>query len=288
MPKRTTAAMRWILLLVVSVLLLNGCSSRWRAPMETRGVASPPAASRVHRPAPAPSVAGSRRLKASQYRVRRGDTLYSIAWRANLDFRSLARWNGIQSPYVIYPKQLIRLRPPVVPHRKTSPQVTRASRTASSASRPRTAARSSQPDRARAGTAARPARRVTQKPRSLRWKWPAKGRLVAIWKAGDPLRKGIEIAGREGEPVFAAEGGKVVYSGSGLIGYGRLIIIKHNENYLSAYGHNRRLLLRQNQRVTKGQKIAEMGRANDGRPLLHFEIRRDGKPIDPVKLLPHR
>jgi len=111
---------------------------------------------------------------------------------------------------------------------------------------------------------------------------------VATWKAGDPLRKGIKIAGREGQPVLAAEGGKVVYSGSGLIGYGRLIIIKHSDNYLSAYGHNRKLLVRQDQRVTKGQKIAEMGRANDGRPLLHFEIRRDGKPVDPLKLLPHR
>ncbi len=253
--------------------------------MESRGVTSPSPAPRVHHPVPAPSVAAPRKLKASQYRVRRGDTLYSIAWRANRDYRSLARWNGIRPPYVIYPGQLIRLRPPDTSHSKTSPPVTRARSAAPAVSQPKTTARSSQSTTTRAGVAARPARQVTEK---LRWRWPANGRLVATWKAGDPLRKGIKIAGREGQPVLAAEGGKVVYSGSGLIGYGRLIIIKHNDNYLSAYGHNRKLLVRQDQRVTKGQKIAEMGRANDGRPLLHFEIRRDGKPVDPLKLLPHR
>jgi len=234
---------------------------------------------------PASSAAASRKLKASQYRVRRGDTLYSIAWRANRDFRSLARWNGIRPPYVIYPGQLIRLHPPVVRHSKASPQVARARHGASSNSRSRMTARPTRSTTAGADTTARPARQVSAR---LRWRWPAKGRLVATWKAGDPLRKGIKIAGREGQPVLAAEGGKVVYSGSGLIGYGRLIIIKHSDNYLSAYGHNRKLLVRQDQRVTKGQKIAEMGRANDGRPLLHFEIRRDGKPVDPLKLLPHR
>jgi len=238
---------------------------------------------------PAPSTAAPRKPrklgKASQYRVRHGDTLYSIAWRANQDYRALARWNGIRPPYVIYPGQLIRLRPRVKPHGKASPQVARARRTAPAMSRSRTTARSSRSTTPHAGTTARSARQTSA---SLHWRWPAKGRLVATWKAGDPLRKGIKIAGREGQPVLATEGGKVVYSGSGLIGYGRLIIIKHNDNYLSAYGHNRKLLVRQGQRVTKGQKIAEMGRANDGRPLLHFEIRRDGKPVDPLKLLPHR
>lgn len=109
---------------------------------------------------------------------------------------------------------------------------------------------------------------------------------MAAFKSGDPLHKGVKLAAPKGSPVYAAEAGKVVYSGSGLIGYGRLIIIKHNDKYLSAYGHNRRLLVKQNQRVKRGQKIAEVGTANDGRALLHFEIRRDGKPVNPLALLP--
>jgi lipoprotein NlpD len=112
--------------------------------------------------------------------------------------------------------------------------------------------------------------------------------LISGFKAGDPLRKGIKIGGRSGDTIQAAEGGKVVYSGSGLIGYGQLIIVKHNENYLSAYGHNSRLLVKEGDQVTKGQKIAVMGTANTGDPLLHFEIRRDGKPVDPLRLLPRR
>ena len=99
-------------------------------------------------------------------------------------------------------------------------------------------------------------------------------------------RKGIEIRGRKGQPVVAAEAGKVVYAGAGLIGYGRLIIVKHNKNYLSAYGHNRKLLVQEGERVTKGQPVAEMGSDSTGEPVLHFQIRRDGKPVDPLKLLP--
>ena len=118
------------------------------------------------------------------------------------------------------------------------------------------------------------------------WGWPVKGRIVSSFKAGDPLRKGIKIAGRSGKSILAAESGKVVYSGSGLIGYGRLIIVKHNDNYLSAYGHNRKILVKEGDRVTKGKKIAEMGTANSGDPMLHFEIRRDGRPVDPIRLLP--
>ncbi len=102
------------------------------------------------------------------------------------------------------------------------------------------------------------------------------------------MRKGIKISGRSGSKISAAESGKVVYSGSGLIGYGRLIIIKHNDKYLSAYGHNRKILVKEGDRVSKGQTIAEMGKANSGDPLLHFEIRRDGKPVDPLRLLPRR
>jgi lipoprotein NlpD len=111
---------------------------------------------------------------------------------------------------------------------------------------------------------------------------------MSSFKRGDPLRKGIKLVGKPGDAIRAAEAGKVVYSGSGLIGYGRLIIVKHNDKYLSAYGHNRKLLAKQGQHVTKGQQIAEMGLSNNGKPLLHFEIRHKGKPVNPMTLLPRR
>ena len=111
---------------------------------------------------------------------------------------------------------------------------------------------------------------------------------MSRFDADDPARKGVKISGRDGNAIRAAEGGKVVYSGSRLIGYGRLIIVKHNDNYLSAYGHNRKILVKEGDQVTKGQKIAEMGTVSNGDPLLHFEIRRDGKPVDPLRLLPRR
>lgn len=236
------------------------------------------------------------------YRVRKGDTLFSIAWRTNKDFRSLARWNGIRAPYVIYPGQLIRLKPfqvargaPVLAQKQTRSPVTSASgssgpskirRDAGDNRRPKAGGENPRPTLH--AHKSEPLSRPLAARGKLHWTWPTQGRVVARWKAGDPLRKGIKIAGSAGQAVRAAESGKVVYSGSGLIGYGRLIIIKHNDKYLSAYGHNRKLLVSQGQLVTRGQKIAEMGTSNDGRALLHFEIRRDGKPVNPMRLLPGR
>lgn len=213
------------------------------------------------------------------YRVRRGDTLYAIAWRANRDFHELARWNGIRAPYLIYPGQVLRLKPAISSRGSSRAPVAAKKRPQRQKARLKSTSKQQT-------THAKDVPRTS--PGRLDWAWPADGKLVSTYKAGDPLRKGVKISAREGSPVRAAEAGKVVYSGSGLIGYGKLIIIKHNDKYLSAYGHNRRLLVKQDQRITRGQKIAEMGRANDGRPLLHFEIRRYGKPIDPLTMLPRR
>lgn len=256
------------------LLMVAGCTSSWRAPMETRGGA--------HAPATASTGRSSRiASNARQYRVRRGDTLYAIAWRANRDFHELARWNGIRPPYVIYEGQMLRLRPVTSARSHSSGAVARRKQQTARHPNPR-------PDSAsRSKTPERKEKPVTSSGR-LHWAWPASGKLVSTYKAGDPLRKGVKISAKEGSPVRAAGAGKVVYSGSGLIGYGQLIIIKHNDKYLSAYGHNRKLLVKQGQQVTRGQKIAEMGRANDGRALLHFEIRRYGKPIDPLAMLPRR
>lgn len=190
------------------------------------------------------------RVNPGYYRVRRGDTLYYIAWRYDLDYRVLADWNRIPPPYTIFPGQILRLRAPE--------------------GRPRPVPRP-------------PLRRPAPV-----WRWPTAGPVARAFTAHGPGRGGIEIRGRLGQPVYAAAAGRVVYSGSGLPGYGQLIIIKHNDNYLSAYGYNRRLLVGEGQRVRAGQAIAEMGAVGRQGPMLYFEIRRDGRPIDPLRLLPRR
>lgn len=120
------------------------------------------------------------------------------------------------------------------------------------------------------------------------WHWPTDGELVEGYAEGDPTRQGIDVAGRAGQPVFAAADGVVVYSGSGLVGYGELVIVKHNDNWLSAYGHNRARLVNEGQLVKAGQQIAEMGHTGAARDMLHFEIRYNGKPVDPLAYLPKR
>lgn len=244
--------------LVAAAVLLAGCTASWRAPVESRVKTGA---------APSPRTVTHGR----EYRVRQGDTLYAIAWQKGVDYRLLAAWNGIRPPHRIYAGQILRLSPPA------------ASRTPPPA--PPTAAKPKPKPKPRVYAAPQPAPALAA-PKRLAWHWPAQGEIVSSFNARDPLRNGIKIAGRSGNPIRAAEAGKVVYSGSGLIGYGQLIIVKHNDNYLSAYGHNRKILVKEGDQVTKGQKIAEMGTANNGNPLLHFEIRRDGKPVDPLRLLP--
>lgn len=208
--------------------------------------------------------------------VRRGDTLYGIAFRNGLDYRDVAAWNGIRSPYTIYPGQRLRLSGSGGA-RATAPVATRPAR---------------QPDRRPPATAATPRPPVATPPAGpashLRWSWPAEGQLINRFAAGDPTRQGIDIAGKRGDPVRAAADGVVVYSGAGLVGYGELVIVKHDESWLSAYGHNRSRLVAEGARVRAGQQIAEMGRTGADRDMLHFEIRRDGKPVDPLRHLPAR
>jgi lipoprotein NlpD len=220
--------------------------------------------------------------------VQRGDTLYRIAVNNGISPMDLALWNGISPPYTIYPGQRLKLYPPTGSARArtqggvasrpssrgtaASGRATAQQGTASQASRP-----PSQPS-----TAAAPA----QSP--VRWRWPTDGHLVGRFVAGDPTRQGVDIAGTAGQPVRAAADGVVVYSGSGLVGYGELIIIKHDEQWLSAYGHNRRRLVEEGARVGAGQQIAEMGRTGASRDMLHFEIRYNGKPVDPLLYLPQR
>ncbi len=211
------------------------------------------------------------------YRVRRGDTLSEIAEAKRVRMSSLVRWNGLGNPNNIYAGQLLRIDP--------SAGAATARRSGGGKPKGGSARRAS----------AKPVKTVTtpsKPPGSLAaasgisWQWPVKGRLKQGFRPGDRTRQGIRIGAREGTPVKATAPGSVVYSGSGLKGYGNLIIVKHNSRYLSAYAFNRRLLVGEGDRVQRGQTLAEVGQAPNGQDLLHFEIRRDGSAVDPLQYLP--
>jgi lipoprotein NlpD len=215
--------------------------------------------------------------------VQRGDTLYGIAFRNGLDFRDVAAWNGIGPPYTIHPGQRLRLYP--------EPGSARRPVQAGPARQPgAVASGGSRPPASVAATPRPPPAAVPAPPvaSGLAWRWPAEGELVGRFVVGEPTKQGIDIAGRAGDPVRAAADGVVVYSGSGLVGYGELVIVKHNDAWLSAYGHNRARKVNEGQLVKAGQQIAEMGRSGAARDMLHFEIRYNGKPVDPLRHLPRR
>lgn len=207
--------------------------------------------------------------------VNRGETLYRIATNNGISPLDLATWNNIPPPYTIYPGQRLRLYPGSG-RRQTASVPPRRPGT-STPSRPPTASTSA-PAPVSATPAASP----------FAWRWPTDGQLVGSYVTGDPTKQGVDIAGNSGQPVRAAGDGVVVYSGSGLVGYGELIIVKHNEEWLSAYGHNRARLVNEGQIVKAGQQIAEMGRSGATRDMLHFEIRYNGRPVDPMQYLPRR
>lgn len=256
-----------------------------------------------------------------QYRVQRGDTLYSIAFRFGLDWKDVAGWNGIGRPYTIYPGQELRLtapagrttaqtetetraagRPPsattrsttgstMQPAQETQPASSTASNTVPSTAPP-PANTSSTPTPAAPARSASSATTAPPPSGPLRdpdrWLWPTEGQVISRFSPDDPARKGIDIAGREGQDVLASAAGDVVYSGSGLIGFGELIIIKHSDSMLTAYAHNRRRLVQEGERVAAGSRIAEMGQNDKEKTMLHFELRIDGRPVDPLKYLPPR
>jgi lipoprotein NlpD len=283
-------------LLVLGVLgaLLAGCGVAPRAVMVDRNPAADGSRRAVHSAQPGRVIT-----------VQRGDTLYGLAFRHGLDYRQVASWNGIAAPYTIYPGQQIRLSPrqqagarpaPVV---ATAPRTTAPARPMPSSTAPTGSTRPRSPPPVAAPSrpmtppvTATPAPPVTSPtPTSAaapRWQWPTSGQVVGRFVPGDPTRQGISIVGSAGQPVNSASDGVVVYSGSGLIGYGELVIVKHNDEFLSAYGHNRKRLVAEGEQVRAGQQIAEMGRSGAARDMLHFEIRLNGKPVDPAAHLPPR
>ncbi len=223
--------------------------------------------------------------------MRQGDTLYSISFLYGISVDELVAWNRLHKPYTIFKGQKLRLSPPPVSRKKTVPAPARPSPHASKPKiyHPPAPAKRKPPNPGR--SRAEPVVRTHALPATgskVIWSWPVKGVLLSKYSAKSVGKKGIDIAGKTGDPVRAAAAGKVVYSGSGLGGYGRLIIVKHNKDFLSAYAHNRTLIAREGQWVGKGEIIARMGRSGTDRTQLHFEIRKRGRPVDPLHYLPAR
>jgi len=217
--------------------------------------------------------------------VQRGETLYSISWRYGRGFKELAAANSIAAPYRIIPGQKISL------------ELGLSERNAAQKQQQSGALSSSNVTERKGNKAFRKKVTKVKKHNNFKdiiWAWPHSGPILAKYAVGKSasasrnVNKGIDIGGRLGDSVFAAASGEVVYSGNGLLGYGNLVIINHNERYLSAYAHNRNLLVKEGQKISKGQKIAEMGRSGVDRVKLHFEIRKDGDPVNPLKYLPSK
>jgi len=325
---RDVRLLSWVAIpLVVAVVVGAGCTVRGvrEAPIEDKSRASRPAtppapvAAAQAPAAPAPVVT-QREAANGTYVVQRGDTLYSIAVAFGQDYRDIARWNNLDDPTKLTPGQSLRVAPPeadaaavvgVVSVGSSAPTETRpldavppATTPAplpppSAAGPPVVAATPPPPAAAPAPAPAEPgpkppppAERPSPAPPAatsgtgLLWQWPAKGKVVDGYS--ESRNKGIDIAGTEGDAVLAAGDGDVVYSGSGLRMYGNLVIIKHNDDFISAYAHNKQILVKQGQPVKRGQRIADLGKTDDGQAKLHFEIRYRGKPVDPVKYLPPR
>ncbi len=289
-------------LMCLCLLLFGGCSLQ------------------SHQPAPVESATSKKKpaypkgsLTSSTYRVKKGDTLYSIAWGAGRDFQEIAKINQLNKPYTIFPGQVLKLTS------KTS--VTKGSTAKSGVkNQPTTAVSNGKINNKQSVTVAssgsnaatgaskktldpknkadysvtssqQKANRNATTPEGLpeevsRWLWPAKGRLVGTFSAREQGSKGIKIAGRRGDPIRAAAEGRVVYAGNALRGYGNLVIIKHSEDFLSAYAHLDKILVKEKQQVSAGQTVAKMGNTDAQHVMLHFEIRLHGVSVNPLKYLP--
>ena len=279
----------WLLLALLSAMVLSGCANKNRpAPVEDR---SPNAAR-----APAKMVASADNAgKPGYYSVKSGDTLIRIGMDNGQSWRDIARWNNIENPNLIETGQVLRVTPPeetgVVVRPVSSTNVVTSPAPANTASAPAPASNTasvrppaSAANPPNASTPSNNLANTDSAEETVSFQWPTRGNVLAGFD--EVKNKGIDIAGKAGDPVLAAADGKVVYAGSGLRGYGNLVILKHNKTYLTAYAHNQSLLVKEDQAIKRGQKIAEMGNSDADQVKLHFEIRRQGKPVDPAKYLP--
>ncbi|NVK22073.1 MAG: peptidoglycan DD-metalloendopeptidase family protein [Kangiellaceae bacterium] len=334
--KRSALRALWLVLIVFVVYLQQGCGNKRLAPVEERDATGQKAVSSSFYP---PTEVDN---SQQYYRVRKGDTLYSIAFRYGVDFKTLAKVNHIDNNYTIHPGQRINLQKaretagsnddstvnPQVAKNTSDPSNTTTNTNNTSTQRPtkptevkRQAATkpvtqtanktnvtkptvTAKPvDKKAVNNAAnndsQPSKKQTQPIQTVAntslgnqavkyWMWPAMGQIITRFSGAAKKAKGIDIAGNLGDPVRAAAAGRVVYAGRGLRGYGNLVIIKHNNDFISAYAHNKKLLVKENEIIKAGQKIAEIGNTDSDIPKLHFEIRYRGKPTDPMRYLPKR
>ena len=279
------------------VLVIAGCAApRGPAPVEDRGTMTrapnaAPGGPLITTDASGKPLPGIENYgKPGYYAVRPGDTIRRIGNETGQSWQNIVRWNNLENPDLIEVGQVLRVVPPVGP---TSTTVAAAvAPTEGAVTKPVTppavlpAAPASAAASKPAVTASPSAPASNSGDEDLGWIWPAHGTLIAGFD--DAKNKGFDIGGKAGDAVLAAADGRVVYAGAGLRGYGNLIILKHNNTYLTAYAHNQTLLVKEDQSVQKGQKIAEMGNSDADRVKLHFEIRRQGKPVDPARYLPSR
>ncbi len=279
---------------LAAALLAAGCSSRphVNAPVEDRGTGLSRSAPGAVDPASVKQLPGFENAgKPGYYSVRPGDTLIRIGLDYGQSYRDIARWNTLENPNLIEVGQVLRVVPPssdnplVVSRPVASGSVASAAPVLpASAARPASAPVAPAVAAAAAPAAVSPAPSAGEE--DVAWIWPAQGTLLAGFD--EAKNKGLDISGKAGDAVIASADGRVVYAGAGLRGYGNLIILKHNNTFLTAYAHNQTLLVKEDQSVKKGQKIAEMGNSDADRVKLHFEIRRQGKPVDPARYLPAR
>ena len=308
------------LILVMLLPVIGGCASHAPVPVEDRACTAPVAVK------PAATAAIATDSRATYHTVKKGDTLYSIALDNGQDYKDVAAWNNLDNPNLIKVGQQLRVTPPdsgtpvavtkavttSAPEEIKPAAVVASSNTETLKREPKggklaysdeALAKARQGDPAAKPAEAKPEVKPEAKPEAkpadakpaekpavtgdeVEWMWPANGKLIAAFAEGGG--KGVDIAGKAGDPVLAAAGGVVSYAGAGLRGYGNLVVLRHNGTYLSVYAHNSKILVKEKQTVSKGQKIAEMGSTDAESPRLHFEIRRQGKPADPQKFLPPR
>ena len=287
------------LTVLAALLASTGCAGRRLAepaPVEDRGTSA------SARPVDARSLPGAENAgKPGYYTVQPGDTLFRIALDSGQTWRDVQAWNNLANPNVIEVGQVLRVAPPVGAAATAVAAVPAATSAVTSApvtptsvvSRPLSATGTGTPTVPPVATPTVPTPAATPAPAiavpvadAVSFVWPAQGTVVANFD--EAKNKGVGIAGKVGDPVLAAADGRVVYAGAGLRGYGNLIILKHNNTFLTAYAHNQALLVREDQTVKQGQKIAEMGSSDADRVKLHFEVRRLGKPVDPMSFLPKR
>ena len=307
--KLLSSRQSWMVISVLSVCLLAACTSRPRGPIPVEDRVAGQSTSRpVQRVQPqaasdsaratapvatsspismGPAMAGSENAgKPGYYSVRPGDTLTKIALDHGQAWRDIAKWNGLDNPNMIEVDQVLRVAPPLMEaaaNRQTKPVMAQNQVPPSSATNNTPTPTATSASTSNTPSASPPANASDD---GMAFAWPHPGPVLAGFD--EAKNKGLDFAGKAGDPVLAAGDGKVVYAGSGLRGYGNLVILKHNNTYLTAYAHNQTLLVKEDQNVTKGQRIADMGSSDSDRVKLHFEIRKQGKPVDPAKLLPAR